>query len=83
MQKINCPRTPHLCSTVKRVYCCWQEKLKAQSQEDEKKKTVPYLWNLNEDAALSVMLTYFCESGETLVGKKANDKANIKLNGVG
>ena len=44
---------------------------------------MPYLWNLNEDAALSGMLTYFCESGETLVGKKANDKANIKLNGVG
>ena len=65
------------------MYCCWQEKLKAQSQEDEKKKTVPYLWNLNEDAALSGMITHFCASGKTLVGKKANDKANIKLNGVG
>ena len=54
-----------------------------ENQTAGEEAQVAFLWGDPQDAELSGMITHFCESGETLVGKKANDKANIKLNGVG
>lgn len=40
-----------------------------RTQIDARRKTDPYLWNLNEDAALTDMLIYFIEEGENRIGK--------------
>ncbi|ELU00840.1 hypothetical protein CAPTEDRAFT_171489 [Capitella teleta] len=73
----------------------WQEKLKAQEEElklrlaqdkqnTEDKKSLPHFWNLNEDAALTGMITHFCNPGNTNIGNnKAEKMPEIQLNGLG
>eukprot|EP00002_Diphylleia_rotans_P023808 TRINITY_DN4688_c0_g1_i2.p1 TRINITY_DN4688_c0_g1~~TRINITY_DN4688_c0_g1_i2.p1 ORF type:complete len:1214 (+),score=278.54 TRINITY_DN4688_c0_g1_i2:125-3766(+) len=57
-----------------------------QMELDRKKQTVPHIFNLNEDPALSKLVYYFLESGRTLVGKVAGentaDISFIQLSGL-
>ncbi|KAJ3226400.1 hypothetical protein HK099_004978 [Clydaea vesicula] len=49
----------------------------------EKKKTNPYLVNVNEDPFLSGLMLHFIEEGEHLIGRKADSsKAEIQLSGL-
>lgn len=45
-------------------------KLQKLKDDEERKKTIPYLWNLNEDPYLSGMLTHFVPPGASHVGRK-------------
>ena len=40
-----------------------------QEEFEERKKTTPFLWNLNEDPLLSGKIIYFLEIGSTIVGR--------------
>ncbi|XP_064648285.1 kinesin-like protein KIF28P isoform X2 [Lineus longissimus] len=72
----------------------WEEQMKKEMEENkgkaeigkkeqEKKKTTPYLWNLNEDPSLTNMITHIIENGKTRVGTPAADPAaNIILKGL-
>uniref|UniRef100_A0A915IE80 Kinesin-like protein unc-104 n=1 Tax=Romanomermis culicivorax TaxID=13658 RepID=A0A915IE80_ROMCU len=69
----------------------WQQRLaeenslgtKDKSNIDAQRKTVPHLWNLNEDPALTNVLVYFLKTGESKVGNsKAKPPADIVLNGL-
>ena len=52
---------------------------KAKMEEDEeKKKIMPHLWNLNEDPMLSGMITHFVPPGDSHVGRGQNCQIVIK-----
>lgn len=55
----------------------------AQLKETEQKKSMPHMWNLNEDPSLSGKVSHFVNKGKTVVGSVKNDKANIQLAGLG
>lgn len=40
-----------------------------RAEIERRKKNEPYLWNLNEDAALSGLIVHFIPQGEVTVGK--------------
>lgn len=56
------------------------EELKKQKSEDEKRKKKPYLWNLNEDPALSGIVCHVIERTKVLIGK--GEKCTVKLTGL-
>ena len=55
------------------------EKVQKLKNDTENKKTIPYLWNLNEDPLLSGMLTHFVQPGESSVGSSDNCTIAIKV----
>ena len=58
--------------------------LAAKEKEDEQRKTIPHLWNLNEDQSLTGMVCHFLPTGKsTTFGNTKNDKAQVKLGGLG
>ena len=73
----------------------WQDKLAEREQEyqaalaaektkSEQMKTVPHLWNLNEDPALCGMVVHFCPKGKTTIGNSKNDPPpGIGMSGLG
>ncbi|GMS88701.1 hypothetical protein PENTCL1PPCAC_10876, partial [Pristionchus entomophagus] len=49
----------------------------------KKRQSVPHLWNLNEDSALTDVVVHFIPEGEVTVGNKsASPAASIVLNGM-
>ncbi|CAD5214440.1 unnamed protein product [Bursaphelenchus okinawaensis] len=70
----------------------WQERLNEERKKyagedraeiEAKKKTTPYLWNLNEDPALTDMVVHFVPEGENRVGNGQNPQtSNIVLKGL-
>lgn len=59
-------------------------RLAQDKQNTEDKKSLPHFWNLNEDAALTGMITHFCNPGNTNIGNnKAEKVPEIQLNGLG
>ena len=44
--------------------------LSKQRQLEERKKTTPFLWNLNEDPLLTGKIIHFIEIGESFIGRK-------------
>jgi len=72
----------------------WEEKLKKQAEqsklredelrdENELKKSVAHLWNLNEDSQLTNMVTHFLRPGTHTVGnKKADPPPSVLLTGL-
>ena len=56
-----------------------EERMKRQA-DDEKRKKKPYLWNLNEDPALSGIVCHVIERTKVLVGK--GEKCQVKLTGL-
>ncbi|EGD76148.1 kinesin family member 12 [Salpingoeca rosetta] len=53
------------------------------TQEKEKRKHVPHLWNMNEDPALSCVIAYFIEKDEVTVGNgRSDDPTDIVLKGL-
>ena len=57
-----------------------KEDLRKRQSEDEKRKKKPYLWNLNEDPALSGIVCHVIERTKVLLGK--GEKCTIKLQGL-
>ena len=57
-----------------------KEEFAKRKMEDEKLKKKPYLWNLNEDQALSGVVCHPIERTKVLIGK--SDKCTIKLQGL-
>lgn len=50
---------------------------------DAQRKTMPHIWNLNEDTALTDMIVHFIKPGEMRIGNnKAQPPAEILLNGL-
>ena len=41
--------------------------MEAQKKDDEQKKSVPHLWNINEDPALTGMVCHFFPNGKALI----------------
>uniref|UniRef100_S4RVC6 Kinesin-like protein n=1 Tax=Petromyzon marinus TaxID=7757 RepID=S4RVC6_PETMA len=61
-----------------------QQKLKEEKELREKRKTIPHLWNLNEDPALNGLLCHFIPEGSLSIGNgKSENPAGIILHGVG
>ncbi|XP_014667335.1 PREDICTED: kinesin-like protein KIF28P [Priapulus caudatus] len=60
-----------------------QRKLEMERKEELKKKTIPHLWNLHEDPALTGMIVHFAMDGKSRVGtKKVKIKPDIVLSGL-
>src|SRR5690606_10667751 len=53
-----------------------------KSEVDKRKKEVPYLWNLNEDPALTDMIVHFIEKGNNVVGNGNITQPQILLKGM-
>ncbi|KAI1705792.1 FHA domain-containing protein [Ditylenchus destructor] len=71
----------------------WQQRIQEEPKtkrsarnDDEiekKRQEVPHMWNLNEDPALTDMIVWYIESGETRVGNiKGASKPHILLKGL-
>ena len=72
----------------------WEEKLKekekeytemlaAEKNKTDMKKTVPHLWNLNEDPSLCGMIVHFCNKGKSIVGNGKESTPEISITGLG
>lgn len=60
-----------------------QAKQEAERKRQEERKTVPNIWNLNEDASLTGMITHFAYPGVRRVGNsKAPSPPEILINGL-
>ncbi|PAV57014.1 hypothetical protein WR25_26093 [Diploscapter pachys] len=69
----------------------WQQKVAEEASKhnmggdraeiERRKKNEPYLWNLNEDAALSGLIVHFIPQGEVTVGNNSSHPT-IVLNGL-
>ena len=57
-----------------------EEERKKRQLDEEKRQKKPYIWNLNEDPALSGIVSHVIERTKVLIGK--GEKCQIKLQGL-
>jgi hypothetical protein len=68
----------------KQLFLCLKKRMADDQKSSEDKKSIPHFWNLNEDPALTGMVSHFCKAGSTTIGNnKAEKTPDIVLNGLG
>lgn len=62
-----------------------QQEIAIHAADVEKKRTVPHVWNMNEDPALAGMVCHFITAGAaiTIGSKKANPPPDVIFGGMG